>query len=105
MAWFPSCLALCPFSCLGDKLWTAQATSTLGGSLFHQESRGACSSLDREKVMARLIADVMLRSLQGDVDVVTNSKSRFSPVSPTGDQAEALCLAFQICTNPNLPNV
>lgn len=55
--------------------------------------------------MARLIADVMLRSLQGDEDVVTNFKSWFSPVSPTGDQEEALCLAFQICTNPNLPNV
>lgn len=104
-AWSPSCLVLCPLSCLRDKLWTAQASSTLDGSLPHQESRGACSSLSRKKAMARVIADVVLRSLGGDVDAVTNLKSWFSPVSPIGKQAEALCLAFQICTNPNSPNI
>lgn len=59
-----------------------EASSTLDEFLPYQESGGVCSSLGREKVMARVFADVMLRSLGGDVDAVTILKSWFSPVSP-----------------------
>jgi len=68
----------------------------------HQKSSRACSSLGREKAMARVVADVVLRSLGRDVDAVNNLKSWFSPV---GEHTEALCLAFKICTNPNYPNI
>lgn len=66
----------------------------LGGSLPHQENRGACSSLDREKAMARVIEDMVLTSLGGGVGAVTNFSSSFSAVCPIGEQAEAFCLAF-----------
>lgn len=51
------------------------------------------------------VIDVMLRSLGGDADAVANLKSWFSPVPPIGKQAEALCLASQIFTNLNSPNI
>lgn len=55
--------------------------------------------------MARVITDVVLRSLGGDVDAITNLKSWFSLASPIGEQAEALCLIFQIGTNPTSPSI
>lgn len=47
LAWFPSCLALCvlPLHKDKDKLWTAQESSTLDGSLPHQESKIAGAAL------------------------------------------------------------
>lgn len=51
------------------------------------------------------VTDVVLRSLGGDADAVANLKSWFSPVSPIGEQAEALCLASQVFTNLNSPSI
>lgn len=38
LAWSPSCLSLCPLPCHRDKMWAAQASCTLDGSLSQQES-------------------------------------------------------------------
>lgn len=65
-----------------------QTSGTFGGSLHLQKSRAACSSPGREKAMARVVVNVVLRSLGGAVEAVMNFKSWFSPVSPAEEQAE-----------------
>lgn len=65
-----------------------KTSGTFDGSLRLQESRAACSSPVREKAMARVVVNVVFRSLGGAVEAVTNFKPCFSPVSPVGEQAE-----------------